>query len=496
MDELLPLFLGILTVLGLVIANAFFVAVEFALVRARETKLQSPEFIRQLGAKSALTLIGRLDASISATQLGITITSLTLGWWAELTFQKMIIRAVSFLGESAALWVSHGIATAIALVIATFLHVVLGELIPKTIAIRYPETTLRFLAPPMLVFAKAITPFVWFMNGTANFSCRLLGLRAAGHDESAHSTAELAILIAQSTESGHLDKDEEQMLKGVFEFSHTVAREVMTPRMDLLTIAADASLEQVLVIVGEAGFSRIPVVGNNVDDIIGVLLVKELLPNLRQLTEEPSTFDVSNFMREPFFIPGTKPIDDLLKEFKLRKQHLAVVLDEHGGVDGIVTLEDILEEIVGDIYDESDTPERDIIVRDDGDIIIDGGVLVADINSRFGLAIPEGDYDTIAGFIFSVLGRIPSPGDEIRLGYAGIFQPENADSDYSSSSSETNGMNHDRERALLTIQRVRANRIASVKVRLFQISEESLETEPESSSSKTQDAISVQDAKS
>ncbi|MCB0359647.1 MAG: HlyC/CorC family transporter, partial [Bdellovibrionales bacterium] len=213
-------------------------------------------------------------------------------------------------------------------------------------------------------------------------------------------------------------------LQGVFQFSDRVAREVMTPRTDLVTVPHDSSLEEALEIVDESGFSRFPVVGEGIDDVLGILLAKDLLGVLirrERSANEPDEFDIRRVMREPYFIPGTKPTDELLIELKLRKQHMAIVLDEHGGVDGVVTLEDLLEEIVGDIYDESDDEEEEqpSIREVEGDLLVEGGVLVSDLNAEFGLNIPQGDYDTIAGYVFSCLGRVPDVGDTVALGEEG-----------------------------------------------------------------------------
>ncbi len=509
MDGAIASLVSIAAVFGLVLVNALFVAAEFALVRIRETRVNSPDFLSLFGAKSSLLLLRDLDGSISATQLGITIASLTLGWLGEETFAHLIMVGLGSMPETSKFVVSHGVATALALFVVTVLHVVIGELVAKSVAIRHPETVLRVLAPPMVFFFRFLKPFVIALNGLANLCLQILGLRGLVSEDRAHSATELAMLISQSTASGVLDKDEEEMIKGVFEFSHTVAREIMTPRTDLVSISHTASVEQVLAILAESGVSRLPVVGNGIDDVVGVLLAKDVLPNVKRYLAHHEEFDVTKIMRAPYFIPGTKPIDDLLREFKTRKTHIAIVLDEHGGVDGLVTLEDILEEIVGDIYDESEEPERNIVIRDDGDALVAGSVLVGDLNQRFEVQVPEGDYDTIAGFVFTHLGTIPVAGDRILIGDRGGIktarstqhpgtvipgivskEPVLPPIDFSDSDIVQNPL------ALFTVLKVRGNRIHTVRLHLYPQKRESVESAAILSSSEGREERSVENADS
>lgn len=493
MDPSVPLYLAVLLVVLLVLANGFFVAVEFAMVKARETKLRSPDFYGKMGIRSSLKLLSDLDGSLSATQLGITMASLVLGWWGEQTFQQVFVGWFAWMGEPYSVVASHAMATTLALIVITFLHIVLGELAAKSLAIRYPETTLRLLAWPMLMFTYVCKPAIVVLNGAANLILRLFGIRTPSELEQVHSTAELAMLVAQSSAGGILDKDEEQMLQGVFEFSETVAREVMTPRTDLVTISVEADLPEVLDIMAKTGFSRLPVIGETTDNILGVLVIKDILPYLSSsLSSGNKDFNIKRLMRECYFIPGTKPIDDLLREFKRRKLHIAVVLDEHGGVDGVVTLEDLIEEIVGDIFDESDIPERDIIVRENGDIIVDGGVLVDDLNSRFKLRIPEGDYDTVAGFVLTLLGRVPKQGDQIRLSREGVFVNNVLDPDAFELVKQAGFDDEDESAvgAVVAVQKVTGHRIETLRLRLVEGQTQNLESTAHDSSSHSQEAIS------
>ena len=467
MEDPLTTFINIFLVFSLVLMNGFFVAAEFAIVRAQRTKLRSEEHRRKYGWKSSLRLLSDLELSLSSTQLGITIASLILGWWGEHTLAAIFMHWFAALGDSWATILSHGVATAIALIIVTFLHVVLGELAAKSVAIRYPESTLRYLALPMLIFTQVCRPIIASLNGCASLVLRAFGLTGSADHDRVHSSAELAMLVSHSFEKGELDKDEEQMLKGIFGFSDTVAREVMTPRIDLVTVDQGASFEEVISLLVGHGFSRLPVRDKSVDNVVGILLARDVLQYANGNSEN---FDVRAAMREPYFIPETKPIDDLLNEFKGRKLHMAIVLDEHGGVDGVVTLEDLIEEIVGEIFDESDIPERDIIVQEDGELLVDGGVLVSDINTRFSLDIPEGDYDTIAGFMFSALGRIPQRGDRIKVksnGECYINGHETGQQQEAEPSEEP--ANSDfvevKTNAVITVEKVDSHRIESVRLK-------------------------------
>ena len=332
------------------------------------------------------------------------------------------------------------------------------------------------------------------MNHSANFVLRLFGVSTELEGERIHSTGELAMLIAKSGESGVLDKDEEEMLQGIFHFSETIAREVMTPRTDLVTISVKATYHETVDIISKSGFSRFPVIDGSIDKVVGVLLSKDLLPVVeRHVGPSAKKFMLRDIMREPYFIPGTKSINDLLKEFKQRKLHLAIVLDEHGGVNGAVTLEDLLEEIVGDIFDESDAVENDIVVEEgSGDIMVDGGVSVDDINEQFELSIPEGEYDTIAGFIMSSLGRVPSPGDQLAISAQGLpilHDPQSKLEDTASAANNNNDSTNSNDddslnttgfitpAVILTVETVNGNRIEDVRIQqLKNMSEDENET--------------------
>lgn len=473
MEDPLITLINIFLVFFLVLLNGFFVAAEFAIVSSQRTKLNSEQHKKKFGWKSAVFLCNELELSLSSTQLGITIASLILGWWGEKSLAEFSIEFFGLVSTSGYV-LSHAFATAIALIIVTFLHVVLGELAAKSVAIRYPEITLRYLAPSLTLFTKVCRPILSFLNFCANQFLKIFGLTAVAESERVHTSGELAMLVSHSSEKGELDKEEEEMLRGVFNFGDTVAREVMTPRTDLVTISTTSSLDEVISTIVESGYSRLPVKGETVDDIVGVLLARDLFPYIQSnRSSTGGDFDICKIAREPFFIPDTKPIDDLLNELKNRKVHMAIVLDEHGGVDGVVTLEDLVEEIVGEIFDESDIAEEDIVFENNGDIILDASILVGEINSELELEIPEGDYDTLSGFMFTLLGRVPEVGDQIaiyphaRILVNGIDQSSlGSDSDEQSADSDESDEEKEEEMplAIFVVEEVANNRIEHARL--------------------------------
>jgi len=467
----------------LIILNGFFAAAEFAIVSSNPGKLKSPEGKSKRGSRSALWLIDKLDLSLPTTQLGMTTTTLLLGWVGIRACYQAITSLITLLDLRLDQYTQYTLAILSSLILVTIVHVVLGELVAKSIALRHPERTLRLVAAPVALLAQILRPIVFLVRGAANLFLKAFKTSIPETSSRLHSLADLSAMVSESTEGGVIDEDEEMMIRGVFGFSDTVSREVMTPRIDLVTIDSEANLEEALSLIVSTGFSRFPVVTDRIDDVKGILIAKDILPYLAcKQDDRDKEFKVVELMREPYFIPGTKPIDDLLNEFKKRKLHLAIVLDEHGGVDGVVTLEDLLEEIVGDIFDESDTPEDSIVLDDGGDAIIDGGISVNELNEELGLSIPEGAYDTIAGFIFTSLGRMPKTGDEILLScfgvvlVAGSATEELAEDNFRDSSNgrdlemrnqSASEQEEDPVKALLIVEKVDNHRIESVRLRQF-----------------------------
>jgi CBS domain containing-hemolysin-like protein len=404
-----------LVIVVLLLLSGFFVAVEFALVRSRRTRLEAMVRNGDRLAAFAYRATGNLARVLSASQLGITLASLGLGWAAESSLGHIFegwFAAMPFAIEAS---LRGSIAAAVALTVATFMHVVFGELAPRAAALNHPEEFARLLAPPLLVFAWLTSPFTLVLNKSASLVLRLFGQRADVRDESVHSPDELRMLVEHSEEGGALQKQDAELIEGVFEFSEKNAREVMTPRTDVVALSADATLDEVLATVEESNFSRYPVYDGTLDNVIGVVLAKDLL---RVLRREPQDFELRQIMREVHVVPGSREVEEVLADFKRRKEHMAVVLDEFGGTAGIVTMEDLLEEIVGEILDEYDEPAQRASTSSSGETVLPGETHIADLNEQYGLDVPDEDYTTIGGYVFGVLGRLPQTGDRIHGGGA------------------------------------------------------------------------------
>lgn len=454
---------SLITIVLFLISNAFFVAVEAALIRSHAAKLRAQENKNKFGMNSALYLLSKSDTSLASCQLGITASTIFLGWFGLTTFLPPLqnfsqtFSTFPYINTFLGFLVAGGIIWA---------HVVVGEFLGKAIAIRHPEAVLRATSPIMIAFIALAKPLILTINIATKTLVRIFKMDNPTSFGRIHSSSELALLISQSSEEGVLDEEEKEMLHGIIGFSETVAREVMTPRTDVIAIQSTATKQEIIEIVASSGHSRFPVISDTIDHVEGVLLIRDLFPFL--LSSKP--FSLAPLIREAYFVPGTKPIDDLLNEFKVRKLHMAIVLDEHGGVDGVVTLEDLIEEIVGEIYDESDTPETDIVITENGEALIDGSLLVSDVNQEFSLQIPEGEYDTIGGFVFSSLGRLPKEGDHIYLDQSGIPVIGDISSAHEDEAEHDEISELGRPISKLLVERVSGNRIE--KLRLLSLSSE------------------------
>lgn len=398
----------------LVLANAFFVAAEFALVASRRTRIEA--MIRRGDAKAKLArrALLALDRSISGTQLGITLASLGLGWVGEPAIAHTIEGLFAALPGPLALVATHGVAVTLAFLLITFLDVVLGELAPKAIALLYPERTSRWLAGPLIAFTVATNPFIWVLKTSANLVLRLFGERAPTRLERLHSAEELRMLVDQSAKAGSLDKGDARLLAGVFEFTEKTARDVMTPRTAMVALPVGATLAEAADRVAAARRSRYPVSGASLDDIVGIVHAKDVLGALRSPPPAPALRDL---MRPPHFVPGSREVEDVLADMKLRRAHMVIVLDEYGGTAGLVTMEDLLEEIVGQIYDEYDHPAE---ARPSGAVpppgaAHSGGLTLEEVNARCGLTLASDDYATLGGYLFGKLGRLPRVGDVVKV---------------------------------------------------------------------------------
>ncbi|HEV2291918.1 MAG TPA: hemolysin family protein [Gemmatimonadales bacterium] len=404
-------FFGLVSVIALVLANAFFVAAEFAMVGIRRSRIEE---LAQGGVGSAVLVrraLTALDRYISATQLGITLASLGLGWVGEPTLAHLFEGWFSGLPAALRPWATHGTAATVAFLLITGLHIVLGELVPKALAIAHPERVTGVTIRPLSAFVWAMTGPIAILNGAAWQILRLLGLRRRSGQAQLHSPEEIRILVEQSQRAGSLGTEDARLLEGVFEFSEKNAEQVMTPRTQMTALEAALPVEEAAAIVAETGRSRYPVYEGSLDDVVGVVHAKAILAALRQDPRQP----VRNVMRPPLFVPGSREVEDVLADMKRVKSHLALVLDEYGGTAGLVTMEDLLEEIVGPIEDEYDRPDR-TPAPTGGALELDGAMPIAEANERLDLSLDDTAYATLGGYLFGQLGRLPAVGDRVRAG--------------------------------------------------------------------------------
>ncbi len=401
--------LRLLAVLVLVAMNAFFVAAEFALVGSRRSRIDQLAEEGVTGAKSVQDALQNLDRYISGTQLGITLASLALGWIGEPALATLVDGGLEMIGLRATGSVVHstaGIATAF--LVITFLHIVLGELAPKSIALVAPERTSMVLARPLMFFSRVMSPFITVLNNVANALLRLVGVNPAGGGHSSvHSADELRLLVMQARAHGTLNETDSMMLAGVFDFHEKKARDVMRPRTEVAAIPLDATADEVWKILRSERFSRYPVINDSLDDIVGVFLAKDLW-----LHQGP--FTLKQFLRIPLFIPDSRPAERVLDDLRKTRAHMAVVLDEYGGTAGIITMEDLVEEVVGDIADEYDAAAREAL-ETDGVLELAGSLSLIDVRSDYRVMVPEGDWTTLGGYVFNALGRLPRVGDRVSI---------------------------------------------------------------------------------
>jgi magnesium and cobalt exporter, CNNM family len=410
--------LGVLAVFALVATNGFFVAAEFALVKVRVTRIDQLASEGHGTAKVVQKQIQSLDTYIAATQLGITLASLALGWIGEPSLAHLVEPLFGWFG-GAAEGVSHSVAVIISFSLITAFHIILGELVPKAIALQRDESTALFVARPLLIFSRVFRPFILLMNGVGNSVVRFLGLRAAsGEHASVHSVEELEMLVAQSRKAGILEYQEEMLLRQVFDFEDKTARQVMIPRSEVIGVPTTISFDELRQVLTSERYTRYPVYKDSIDSVIGMVHLKDLVeyitaPGIRK------TFDIRQLMRPVLAVPETTSIGTMLTQMQRQRMHLAVVIDEYGTTAGIVTMEDIVEEIVGEVQDEFDTrlegvrPEVEVLA--DGTSSVDGLMSLVDFAERFGVKIGAAHAQTIGGYVIEELDRLPQAGDELQL---------------------------------------------------------------------------------
>jgi CBS domain containing-hemolysin-like protein len=399
--------LRLAAVIILVLANAFFVAAEFSLVAVRRSRIEQMVAHGDRRARVVQVALRNLDRYISGTQLGITLASLALGWIGEPVVAAMIDNLFRAVGMPIPSGAAHSAAAiGIAFFIITFLHVVLGELAPKSLALVTPERVSKLVARPLILFSRLMSPFIWLLNGAANALLRLVGIRPVSELSHVHSAQELRLLVMQARAHGTLDESDTAMLAGVFDFHEKRARDVMRPRTEIVAIPADATTEQAWEILRRERYSRYPVYEETLDNVIGVFLAKDFW-----LYDGNEPFELRKFVREALYLPETRPAERVLDDLRKTRAQMAVVVDEYGGTAGILTMEDLVEEVVGDINDEYDVTARREAIETNGVLELEGALSLVDARSDYELMIPDGDWSTLGGYAFAKVGRIPRLGD-------------------------------------------------------------------------------------
>jgi CBS domain containing-hemolysin-like protein len=391
--------INLLLIALLIALTAFFVATEFAMVKVRVSRIDQLISEGKKGATSAKKVVTHLDEYLSACQLGITITALGLGWLGEPTVEKLLNPLFEYfqLSES----VTHILSFGIAFALVTFLHVVVGELAPKTVAIQKAEAVTLLFAVPIIWFYKLMYPFIWFLNGSARVLVGLFGLKPASEHEVAHSEEELRILLSESYKSGEINKNELKYMNNIFEFDERIAKEIMVPRTEIVTISMNDTYSDVIKIIKSEHYTRYPVVDGDKDHIRGFINVKEFLTALQD-TNIDEDFHLEKFINPIIRVIETAPIHDLLVKMQKERSHIAILMDEYGGTSGLVTVEDIIEEIVGEIRDEFDEDEVPVIRKlAENHFIIDSKLLIEDVNNLLGTDLSHEDVDTIGGWFLT-----------------------------------------------------------------------------------------------
>ncbi|MFU1793008.1 hemolysin family protein [Paenibacillus azoreducens] len=397
MADPLPSLFNLIWVVVLVLLNGFFVSAEFAMVKIRSSRVETLVDEGRKGSLFARSIVNNLDAYLSACQLGITLASLGLGWLGEPVVARLVRPVIHALGFGEA--TVHGIAVVIAFLIITILHIVLGELAPKSMAIRNSESVVLLSAAPMVYFYKLMYPLIWVLNGLANALLRLFKIAPASESDSAHTEEEIRVLMKESNKNGLIDNTELALVDNIFDFTETTGREIMIPRTEMICLNTQLSREENIEIAYEGMRTRYPVCDGDKDHIIGFIHIKDLLRS--------TVVEYNSLIRPILTVPESIQISALLKLMQRNKTQIAILIDEYGGTSGLVTLEDIMEEIVGEIQDEFDEERPGIEMIHESEYSIDGLMLIDEINERFGLELDTTDYDTVGGWLYSRIEAIP-----------------------------------------------------------------------------------------
>jgi CBS domain containing-hemolysin-like protein len=386
----------------LILLNAFFVAAEYGLVTARRTRIIELQHEGNRRARDVLRITADPGRFIAAMQLGVTLTSLAIGAVGE-----------SALSHEFDKWMSTALAIAIAYVILSFFHVVFGELVPKSAALQHSERTALWVSAPVRAFFTIFGPLIWLLLRSTEWVLRLLGQQPPGAERDVHSEAELRMLLSRSTAKGEIEHGERELIEGVFDFGDKDVADVMVAKPDVVAISIDVSPDEALETVLASPYTRFPVYRETLDDVVGVLHVRDLFSAMHH-DGGLDGVDLESLLRPAYVVPVSKKLAELLQEFRRTNSHFAIVFDEYGGMVGIATLEDLLEEIVGEIEDEFDVAEEPVVQTGEDTFRVDGMFSIDDFNERFGTELPEEDFNTVAGFVFGQLGRVAAPGDDVQ----------------------------------------------------------------------------------
>ncbi len=393
----------LLLIFVLILVNAIFVVTEYAIIRVRKTELDALIEGGNLKAKRTRKVIDELDKYISATQLGITFVNLLLGWVGEDVFIHMLQPVFIAVGIESSM--SQTISVILGLLIITYFTITIGELAPKAFAIRKYLSSALWLSPALLVFYRIFKPFIWLLNNSAALIIRMMGLKPQDDDSGIHSQEEILQVIHEGRRSGVIDQTEHQLIENIFDFNDKLAKEIMVHRNRMVVLDIDMPREEIYRVVTEEGFSRIPVYKETIDNIIGIIYTKDLI----SASEHRELIMLQDIIRPAYFVSETKNIGILMRDFQKNKVHMGIVINEYGGVEGLITMEDIIEEITGEIMDEYDVETPEIIKGKNQEYLVNPVILVKDFNERFSASIPEDPYyNTLGGFLCKVTGHIPA----------------------------------------------------------------------------------------
>ena len=409
---------GIASLFLLILVNAFFVFAEYSVAISRRTRIVE---LAEKGSRPARLVLGVMedpDQFFAATQVGVTLTSLAVGALSEPAFSRLLMHLLAALGMFIpAVSQSVPLIGALAgLLVASYFQIVLAELVPRSITLRLAEQVALLVVPPMRVVARVIAPFVWLLKGSSRLVLRGLGFQSSLSRERLHTVEELRMLIEASERGGVIEAEQGELLSKVFSLGDTTVREVMIPRTEMLCVSVDSTLSDVAHLFSARAYSRLPVYEGTPDRIVGVLHIKDLVPALLAPTRVPL---IRQLMREPFFVPDTQRADELLHQFRARREYMAIVLDEYGGTAGLVTLNDLIARLIGEVEGTA-ASLPDIQQAGDGSVLINGLMTIGDVNEAFGLSLEDPNYDTIGGFVMGQLGRIPVVGDCVELKAQGV----------------------------------------------------------------------------